>query len=44
MAAAIRDATPTGDVHRIQVTRRLMAALKVCTCSSASVRYETGRR
>ena len=30
MAAAIRDATPTGEVHRIQVTSLLMAALKVC--------------
>ena len=30
MAAAIRDATPTGEVHRIHVTSLLMAALKVC--------------
>ena len=31
MAAAIREATPRGEVHRIQVTSLLMAALKVCT-------------
>lgn len=35
MAAAMRDATPTGEVHRIQVTILLTAALKVCTAQHA---------